>query len=175
MLKKSVALDSSSAILLYKCSLMDNLLKSYHIIIPQSVYHELTDNQHPGSNTFENFVKDKRLYIQENSSEHAIHSDYHQNTTKLGPGERDAIFLLLQDKADFIIVDDGKAASFLRDYNHPYICALLLPKIFYFSGILDKKTSLEYMEQLTETGRYSEIIIHTACRLTRNDLEDFLI
>ena len=45
---------------------------------------------------------------------------------------------------DLILVDDGQAARFCHAQQIPFINSLLIPKIFWYSGVMDQKTYLSY-------------------------------
>lgn len=49
---KTVIIDSSSAILLYKCGMIQSLLKCFSVIISGAVYSELTLPGYDGSDFF---------------------------------------------------------------------------------------------------------------------------
>ena len=53
---KKVVLDASSAILLGKADLLDNLIEVYHVSQTQSVLHELTRKNSFGADIFRQYV-----------------------------------------------------------------------------------------------------------------------
>jgi hypothetical protein len=56
---KTALLDSSSAIILYTCGLIVHVLNYYRIIMPLSVFSEITREQYAGSDDFRRFRKEK--------------------------------------------------------------------------------------------------------------------
>ena len=105
---KRVIVDSSSAILLYKTDLFRNLTDAYNVILPESVYHEISIDGYKGSKYFKSYYKDSKLTLA------TPESDENYNI-KLGKGERDSILLFYQDYGDFVILDDAKGAKFCRN------------------------------------------------------------
>ena len=61
---KQVIIDASSAILLFKAGLFSDLLRSYKIIITESVYGELTGNDHTGAKEFRNYRQSGKMEVQ---------------------------------------------------------------------------------------------------------------
>ncbi len=76
--------------------------------------------------------------------------------------------------ASFIIIDDGKGAKFCRNQAIPFINALLVPKLFWYSGRMTTQAYKEKTARILELGRYSGKIIETAQALTEENLKHFL-
>ncbi len=74
----------------------------------------------------------------------------------------------------FVLVDDGKAARFCHDQQIPFINALLVPKIFWYSGFMDQKKYLKKTARLCELGRYSKRIMEMAGQFSRKELTYFI-
>jgi hypothetical protein len=75
---------------------------------------------------------------------------------------------------DFILVDDGPAARFCQAQQIPFINALLIPKIFWYSGLMDSKAYLKKTDCLCELGRYSKKIMEKARQFSQTDLSYFM-
>jgi len=75
---------------------------------------------------------------------------------------------------DFILVDAGKAARFCQAKQIPFINSLLIPKIFWYSGVMDPKTYLEKTDGLCTLGRYSPKIMEMARQFSQTDLSYFM-
>ncbi len=74
----------------------------------------------------------------------------------------------------FVLVDDGRAARFCHAQQIPFINALLIPKLFWYSDFMDQKTYLKKTAQLCELGRYSKIIMEMAGQFSRKELTYFI-
>ena len=170
MKHKNIIIDSSSAILLYKSNFFDKLSDKYDTTITQSVFNEITCNNYPGSEYFQKLCSDQILTINNKN----LKNSNNNKLLNLGTGERDSILLFTQYKFDFIIIDDGKGAKYCRNNNIPYINALLIPKIFYFSKIITEEKYLKKTEDIISLGRYSEKIIEFVYQCSIEELQPFL-
>ena len=96
----------------------------------------------------------------------------------LDPGERQTLMLYFQnvcpDKPLFIIMDDAKGARFCFSQKVPFINALLVPKILWFAGLLNKDDYLDKTARVIEKGRYSRTVIEKAKALSSSDLALFI-
>ncbi|MCG8530471.1 MAG: hypothetical protein MI749_07400 [Desulfovibrionales bacterium] len=164
---KTIYMDTSSAILLFHAKLLDPLSKGYRLIIPPSVFKEATKKAYPGATYFKNW---KEIDIIPPRDE--IMSG---DLLGMGAGERDCIRLLMESGHEaFLLVDDKKAAKFCRSQGLPFINALLVPKIFYYNGMLSLEMAREKEDELAHLGRYSRFVLDTAKTLNRADLIFFL-
>lgn len=165
---KTVLMDASSSILLYKAGLIETMLAHYHGIMPPSVYDEITVQGYPGEPVFVSLHARGLIRI-----EAALDSDP-LIPDSMGPGETDTIALFRSYPHAFVLIDDGKGARWCRQQNIPYINALLVPKLLYHSGWLDKSDHLRAMARLTDLGRYSPGILAYARTATPETLTIFL-
>jgi len=171
---KKALIDSSSAILLFKSGLFDQLTNRFEVIISNSVYKELTIKVHAGSNKFKNYIQNNKMTVCHPQVDSI--SSFHEAASllKLDAGERDTILLFQKGNADFIIIDDGEGAGYCRQNQIPYINALLFPKILLFSGHISQAECRSRVELVLSLGRYSREIIEYALRCDRENLKFFL-
>jgi predicted nucleic acid-binding protein len=169
---KTVLVDASSAILLFKADLFDILLQAYRVVMVSTVFQEVTVSGLPG---FAYFCRK-----QENGQLHVIQVDTSglpaamKGLIRLGPGERDTIYAFASGRADFILLDDRKGAQYCRSNKIPHANALLCPKLLFFSGLLDAQRCKGAFKALLKIGYYSKDVICYACSCTGNELTDFL-
>lgn len=166
---KTAVIDASSSILLYKAGLFQALVKHYHVLMPPSVYAEITVPDYPGAGTFES-CRDRAL-IRIVSPPPDRGRD--PLLSAMGRGEADSIRLFTVLPQGFVIMDDGKGARFCRDHGIPYINALLVPKILFFSGQLPQPEYRRATETLSRLGRYSAFILTFARTCTFEDVARF--
>jgi hypothetical protein len=171
---KKALLDASSAILLFKSGLFDDLLDSYNIIITESVYDELTANDHIGAKEFRNYRRSREMGVQPSLKREGLNQLPFPDTSSLGKGERDTIHQFYSGVGHFIIIDDGKGARYCRDNRIPYINALLFPRILYLIYSISETGFNNKAEKVISIGRYSQEIIDYALTCTKDDLEFFL-
>jgi hypothetical protein len=156
---KTVLVDSSSAILLYKAELFQKLTEIYGVMLAEAVWDELACDGYPGAEEFkESDVMLFRVFTDD---------------TPFGKGEAATIAGYLQGFGDFVLIDDGAAAKYCKEKGIPFINALLLPKILYLSGIVDGTEYRKMAEHLTSLGRYSRKVIEYAACCGRSELEFF--
>jgi len=163
---KSAVIDTSSAILLLKADLLEKLIARYQILIPQTVYNELTKENQFGSNKFSSLFKKNVLHLKNEYKEKKVEFPLHG-------GEKDTVLLYLQGKCDFIIIDDRKGIRFCKQNSIPFINALIVPKILYFIGDIDHKQYCTKTNLITQIGRYSYRVLDLAQKINQKDLEIF--
>jgi predicted nucleic acid-binding protein len=166
---KTVILDSSSAILLFRCNIINTLLKYYHLLIPYAVFTELTVPGYAGSDVFIELCSSGFIKVYK-----PVKNNPDEPGKSLHIGEREVISLFLEGRGDFVIIDDGKGGAFCRDNNIPYINALLAVKILNLKQLINGQEYFDAWGWLTENGRYSEKIIEWAENADEKRLEFFL-
>ncbi len=171
--------DASSVILLYKAELFIHAVQAFSMVVSQAVFREITIPGYPGAGVFKEVKKQKGFNI-ENLSEEAmdpvLSADKHFARMDRGEKETIALFYLHQKKSadNFVLMDDGQGAKFCRKHKIPYINALLVPKLFWYSGLMDQNTADKKTNQLIDLGRYSKKIIHIAQHLTEKERAQFI-
>lgn len=150
---KKVIIDSSSAILLFKCGMISSLLKFCTPVVPVTVFTELTVPGYDGASLFTELCDADMMKV--NRPERR-REDYNHGT--LHPGEYDVISLFQEGRGDFIIIDDGSGGSYCRSNGIPYINALLAVKILFLKGIITETEFKTAWSWLITNGRYSEKI-----------------
>jgi len=150
---KNIIIDSSSAVLLYRSSVIKSLLKFCHPVIPSEVFSELTIPGYDGSGYFSELCASGEISVYKPDAE-----TVNALTDSLHRGEREVIALFNEDIGEFIIIDDGKGSAFCRDNKIPYINALLTVKILFFSNLITETEYRKAWKWLLVNGRYSEKI-----------------
>ena len=164
--------DASSAILLEKTKLFKPLLRAFKLVLATSVFYEITKPGYPGASTFTAACGQDQFVVRHPLENQPFNADI--DKARLDRGERDTICLFLEKKEGFILIDDGKAARWC-DKNHlPFINALLVPKIFWYAGLITKKECINKMNALCNIGRYSEKIKKVAFNSTLKNLSFFV-
>lgn len=151
---KSILIDSSSAILLFKSGWLDATLRHYHLKTGPSVFSELTVRGYPGAARFQTLVAGGQIellpFIKDLPDKEAV------ALNKMGPGERECISHFLAGSGYFILLDDGRGAHYCRDRGIPYTNALLMPRIL---ALADPEISAQAvanaMAQIGRHGRYA--------------------
>lgn len=170
-----VYIDASSAILLYKTGLFDLCAHYFSMIMETCVYKEVQVPDHPGANFFLSMVQKNRVKVCISNPDGLIEINLPEN---LDLGERQTIALYCQnacpDQRSFIIIDDAKGAKFCLKRKLPFINALLVPKILWFAGILNKNDYINKTALVIEKGRYSRTVIEKAKALSSLDLAIFI-
>jgi len=159
-------MDASSAILLYKTDLFLPCTRAFSLVMAKEVFREVTVNGYPGARFFRTLKA--RIKIQAPKNNEVM------NIGKMDRGEQETLALFTDREASFIIMDDGKGAKYCYARKIPFINALLVPKIFWYSGRMDKETYMEKTEHLIKLGRYSSNIINKAEALSQKDLARFI-
>ncbi len=98
--KKTVLIDTSSAIILYKADFFEIQTALFNIIISKSVSDELINNNYDGSGYFKELIQKGILSIKNPS----VKEQTNEKLLTLGKGEQDILLLYLSGFADFIII-----------------------------------------------------------------------
>ncbi|HNX25400.1 MAG TPA: hypothetical protein PKG60_15240 [Spirochaetota bacterium] len=166
---KSVIIDTSSAILMYKCHTIPALLKYCSPVISSAVKAELIVPGYEGWEFFTELCRNSMIKVLELETEKAD-----ELAGSLHIGERSAIALYYEGKGDFIIMDDGKGSAFCRDNKIPYINALLAVKILFFKRLVTETEFDNARRWMIANGRYSKKVIEWAENADENLLSAFI-
>ena len=170
-MKKKVFLDSSSAILMEKSDLLPLFFKVYDVSLTEAVYSELTNNQYPSAELFHKSYQQSCFEVrplpEQKRDRHSKELD------SLNLGERETIQQYFSGVADFIVLDDGKAARFCKREQVPFINALLFPKILQHSELLSKEDCRSRLDVLISIGRYSSRVLSIAEGMGEKELKRF--
>ena len=163
---KKILLDASSAILLYKAGLLDELTRFYRVYVSKTVLQELTLNNRPGADTIINRVSNCMITVIDLEDMSSRSITPLSATDSLDPGELDSIRCFEAGNIDLLIIDDGRAAKYCKEKGVPFVNALLFPRLLYFAKCLSLQESSDKMDDIIELGRYSAEIIKWArsCR-----------
>jgi predicted nucleic acid-binding protein len=155
---KKVLLDASSAILLLKADLLSKLLDIYSVSQTQSVLHELTRENHFGTETFRQLAARNKITVIDVQNT-TLPIKAHRTRHALGRGEFDTIKCFEAGSHDFIIVDDGKAARYCTKKSLAFINALLFPRVLFLNNNISQEECNAYMDKIIRHGRYSGKVI----------------
>lgn len=168
---KPVLIDTSSAILLFKAGLIDNFLYAYDVRITQAVFSELTQSGYEGEKQFRNYVE---TGVIRKIAPFTDNREPEPPFRSLDAGERETILAYLIGHGNFIVIDDKKAASYLRTEKIPYINALLVPRLLY-DGQRISDAQYQTTKAFVKThGRYAGWVIEYAENCPSKDLSHFL-
>ena len=177
--KKVMALvysDASSAILLYRAGLFEQTAEVFSLVLTHSVFKELNRDGYPGAELFRDMAASRQIQILPACPD--LPSGQGMNGfSGMHKGERETIAQYLGPDTplrSFILMDDGQGARFCHRHRIPFINALLVPKIFWYSGRMNETCARGKMETLTQLGRYSRQIISKAAALSQTDLAHFI-
>lgn len=172
--RNPVLMDASSAIILFKCSFFEPVIKYFNIIMAESVYSEITREDREGAGAFICFRKEERIHIHDNVEKKDCSQGQFQPLKGLGSGEQDTIRLYQMGIGDMIILNDGKGASYCKKNDIPFINSLLVPRILHLGGLIGKEERNSAMKCIMTYGRYSTKIIEYAYGCGDETLAGFL-
>ncbi|RLC10754.1 MAG: hypothetical protein DRH43_05705 [Deltaproteobacteria bacterium] len=152
--------DSSSLILLAKCSLLEIVCDLFEVIVPESVNMEVASEGL--SKKYSDAVLISDLTSKGAIKVHSPGSDSLPPPISLHQGEEDALLLAIKLGKSLFATDDGKAIKAARYFKIPFI---ITPKIVVELVRMKKisfKKARESLEKLGKIGRYSPDIIADA-------------
>jgi len=163
---RKVLLDASSSILLYKAEIIERYLACFQAVLSETVFHELTCNNHAGAEDFYQYYKEKRFTVTDTPAEPL-------SDMPLTGGERDLVLLYKSGCGDYLVLDDKKAAVYCRDAGIPFINALLVPRILRHAGHISDASCDYTTAVLTGYGRYAPWVISFAQKCSVDDLKKY--
>jgi predicted nucleic acid-binding protein len=167
---KTAIMDASSAIILDKADLHLRVAEMYNVVMPESVYCEITGNAYPAAEKYKRLLTDKKITVQK--IDPGITDQ--PGMVKLDQGEYDVLRLYYAGYGDFVITDDGAAARYCKRENIPFINALLVPLILSFTDTMRKNKYNQAYRKILAIGRYSSAVISFADRCDRDKLLNFM-
>lgn len=155
-----IVADSSSLILLAKCSLLEIVCNLFEVIVPQSVYIEVASEDlarnYSDAALISDLTSKGAIKVQSPSSNRL------SLPISLHRGEEDALLLAINLRRSLFVTDDGKAIRAARFFKVPFIITpKIVVELFRIQKISFKKAR-ESLEKLGKIGRYSPEIIADA-------------
>lgn len=166
---KNVIIDSSSAILLFRCNIFLHFLDYCIPVIPESVLREITLKGYSGADFFTELAGKGIIKVCKPEPEQVS-----KIKKRMHSGESEAISLFYEGKGDFVIIDDGKGGVFCRDNSIPYINALLTVKILFFKQLVSEQEYYSAWNWLVSNGRYSRYVLSWADDADESKLAFFI-
>jgi hypothetical protein len=170
-MKKSILIDASSAILLFKSGWMDPLMEHYRVGTGPAAFREMTVADYPGASAFRQWQQEERLVLHAHCLP-AVSVGTDRNG--LDPGERECITLFLSGIGMFVVIDDGPGAAFCRREAIPYVNALLIPRLLSPASATARANVKTAMQQIFAIGRYAPWVLEYALTCPSEDLMFFL-
>ena len=144
--RRSFISDTSSLILLAKADLLPLFCKNAKIFITQAVKEE-TIFASKDSCLIQALIDSGSIDVREQK---AIDKPF-----SLHRGERTVIALFQRMGADYLLLDDKKAALYCRRHAIPYVNALLIPRYLRQYKIIDDQTMHNKIALLSGIGHYA--------------------
>lgn len=153
--------DSSTLILLAKCSFLQIVCNLFDVIVPQAVINEVASDHlvknYPDAALISELMSKGLIKVQSLDSR-----DKFTLPLSLHKGEEDALLLAVKLGRKLFATDDGKAIKAARFYKVPFIVTpKIVVELFRLQKISFKKAR-EALEKLGKIGRYSPEIIADA-------------
>ena len=155
-----IVADSSSLILLAKCSLLEIVCDLFDVIVPKAVIIEVASEDlvknYPDAVLISELISKEAIKVQSPGS------DRPPSPLSLHKGEEEALLLAINLDRSLFATDDGKAIKAARFVNVPFIVTpKIVVELFRLQKISFKKAR-ESLEKLGKIGRYSPEIIADA-------------
>lgn len=170
-MKKSILIDASSAILLFKSGWMGPLMEHYRVGTGPAAFREMTVADYPGASAFRQWQQEARLILHPQCLP-AVSVGTDRNG--LDPGERECITLFLRGTGTFVVIDDGPGAAFCRREGIPYVNALLIPRLLSPASAAARADAETAMQQIFAIGRYGPWVLEYALTCPPEALVFFL-
>jgi predicted nucleic acid-binding protein len=154
-----VVADASSLILAAKCEVLRPYAGRVEIIVPREVVREVATpelrRRHVDAMRIAEAIDEGLLRVASVRSRRKL-------PLALGRGEAAAIRLFLQERADLLLTDDGRAIRTCRLLAIPFTTTPRVVVDLHRDGALDTATARRALEKLAVVGRYTREIIAAA-------------
>jgi predicted nucleic acid-binding protein len=151
--------DASSLILLCKTGVLEPLLTVRTVILPRAVYDEVCAppllERFLDARLVASLVADGRLEVT------VLEAPPHL-PIELGAGEAETIGLFVQEKADAVLTDDGRAIRACRLLGIPFLASPRIVVELARLGALPAAAARRALERLAVHGRYGPDVIGAA-------------
>ncbi|MDP2645907.1 MAG: hypothetical protein Q8P24_13285 [Desulfobacterales bacterium] len=152
--------DSSSLILLAKCSLLEIVCSLFDVIVPTAAAAEVASDalvqKYPDAALISNLITKRAITVQ------SPHSREIPLQLSLHPGEKEALAIALNLVKPLFATDDGKAIKAARFLKIPFVITpKIVVELFRLQEISFKKAR-NCLEKIGKIGRYSPEIIADA-------------
>jgi len=172
--KVEILIDSASLILTYSAGLLPDVTRCYDLLIPSSVYEEITVKDKPGAAHFQELrVRRAFQVLVYPADSPKMIENQKTDLLKMGRGERDLLILYLAGCGSFPVVDDLQAVRFCVRHDIPFINALLLPKILHWAAVISAEEACTYLSNIERRGHYSGSVLERARTFKALDLRQF--
>ncbi|MBI5553560.1 MAG: hypothetical protein HY917_02355 [Candidatus Diapherotrites archaeon] len=155
MTKKVVISDSSSLILITKARILEMICTEFELEIPLKVFEETVYAgkrlQKMDAIIIEREIEQKRIHVKE-----ATRSGKNEkiNELNLDAGEKEAILLFFQEKADLLLVDDRQAILAAKLLGIRWTTAPSLLVVLRKRQKIGKEAARAALKSLQQEGRY---------------------
>ena len=152
--------DSSTLILLAKCSLLEIVCKLFEVFVPRTVTIEVASEnlvrEYPDAALISELVSKKAIKVKRpGNAGFSMPISLHQ-------GEKDALLLAIKLNRALLATDDGRAIKAARFLKVPFtVTPRIVVELFRLQKISFKKAR-DSLEKLSKIGRYSPEIIADA-------------
>ncbi len=156
-----MVVDSSTLILLAKCSLLEIVCDLFDVIVPKAVNIEVASKElvknYPDAALISDLTSKGAIKVQSPDS-----SDWLTMPLSLHKGEEDALLLAVKLGRSLFATDDGKAIKAARFLKVPFIVTPKIAVDLFRLRKISFKKARESLEKLGKIGRYSPEIIADA-------------
>lgn len=166
---KHVLIDASSAILLHKADIFEDVAEHYKLKMVPTVFSEVTVADRSGAEIFRTAREAGKIQLVSPTPGKRLI----KMAGSLHAGELETIIAYEGEASHFIIMDDGRGAKACRTMDIPYTNALLCPSILYLSGKIDGAARRSAFTRLKKIGRYGDEIVAYAEKADSDHLSSF--
>jgi len=161
--------DASSLILLAKAQVLASLAGVAQLLVPAGVFEEVCGpeqlGRYPDAQAVMTLVAQERLLVQQVRRMAAL-------PATLGRGESEAVSLFVQERADAVLTDDGRAIRVCRIMGIPYTTSPRCVVDMFRMGELRRRDARDAIERLAVHGRYSPDVVAAAIQCLAQDSEE---
>lgn len=167
---KVIISDTSSLILAEKIALLNYVVKKWRVYVPEEVYREAIirgkERNAKDAYTLENKIQSKKISVIKIKDAEKVQKL--MNEFGIAKGETEAIVLFLEQKAEYVLLDDHKAINACKVYNVPFVTTLVLVVSLMKQKLINKEKAEEMIKNLAVYGRYKSELILRALEEVKN-------
>lgn len=164
-----VAIDSCSAILLAKATILETLSDSYELSMTEEVYKEILkgkDKNFMDALLTERLVKEKKIKIK-NVANNALIKKLMRDFN-LGFGEAETLALVIGKKYKAVITDNKLGRKVALIYKLNLVGSIDAITALYKLGLIDTEKAVGGLKRLREFGWFQDYLIDNALKEVQN-------
>ncbi len=152
--KNTIAADASSLLYLLRLDVLSAYCNHKNMLVPRTVFDELTVPGKRGAEIFLQLTKDSVLAVADTNGSHAVGG----TSKKLSEADRSVIQLYQTGRPHAVLTDDGALCRYCRRRRIPYINTPMALFSLAYNKCIQRAVYYKLLEKSYQEGRYAPFV-----------------